>query len=861
MLNFLVRPKAIEEMESEDNEHTHYTLVSWFGLAYIVIYILHITSLFSFFPTSVKLTTAGFVFCMGPGLALYAVLAFFRKSNFPLLTLLVLSCSLGLTYNFLSNIFIFLFEPSLAQAMEGYLFVVALVYVFLLMKWKSLGITLFSIPGSFGQQTLIFSGLSFFAIAGVLFHQMPSGLYVEELIVLRKLFDNSVISATNIAFHDGEYTTYFFVPFYLFLAMSAKLSGIDILDIEGGMWPFTASISLLCFAAIMRHLSGNWVTVCVLMAMGLVHILFLNHPVSAELTVFAAFPDRYGLAAGVLIPLALFHFLIHVEHSRINIPAFVGLVYLIVEMTFIHARETLFFLGIVAMYAFIQAFDFKNNKDTLIRIFYLFCIVSGILLFYRYINLSIQGTLNAYISQMQNEMWAQFSQGLNEHGWLSLIGVPQFLVHGNGVWDSFQYANHFKQWERFPGFAFVPVTVCLLPVYVLAVDRPSLLLAPAAMAGFGLFSLFQGFHLLIGYIVGAPYIFDIFSVLFILGAFVFSDMARILGSLILLPSQSRFKRGREWTLILLVFLLSFVFFLNPDIGYATGVLEFEILVYLLTLIGVWVRANHFRMSNSSANDRARSAFEIENIKRWGWVKEAYSLPGRVAITAQCLAPTSRLLMISIVIGLFITGITFNSTLYALRLNDEQKWNLQEGKDVIIGKAFNKLSRLNLFYLSRQHDWRLPPSMVAYIRNNIPELQTWFGGHTLPIMAISNQYAPVLSVDGDVSFGFAANIFFLDNFYGVGTAKERFSKTSFLRMDFTEFLESQKDIAKLFGVLRDNGVQWVITRPREEQLMEHFLETSPLVRSNLALAFEAEGFKIFRCVYSSGKNNIRTVKVS
>ena len=64
-MNSRVLPEAIEILESQGREYNHYVLVSWFGIAYLVIYLLHITSVFSILPIPVKLTFAGFVFCMG----------------------------------------------------------------------------------------------------------------------------------------------------------------------------------------------------------------------------------------------------------------------------------------------------------------------------------------------------------------------------------------------------------------------------------------------------------------------------------------------------------------------------------------------------------------------------------------------------------------------------------------------------------------------------------------------------------------------------------------------------------------------------------------------------------------------------
>jgi hypothetical protein len=266
------------------------------------------------------------------------------------------------------------------------------------------------------------------------------------------------------------------VPFYLFIAMGAQFSGVDVIQAVPGLWAFTAGVSLLCMVAISRLMSGHWAAVAAIVAMTTFHALFLSQPMSNLVTVFAPFPDRYALAAGVLIPLALFHFLIHMGEKKINVPAFVGLVYLITEITFIHARETLFFIGIVLVCASIMLFDLKRNRQDLVRIFWLLCIVGVILLVYRQMNLAMQPDLDGFIARLRKDMVGHLLHGWEQYGIGSTFGLPQF--YGADIPDSFAYSDRFSLWSIFEGLGFVPIVICLLPVYALSVERPAMLLAP-----------------------------------------------------------------------------------------------------------------------------------------------------------------------------------------------------------------------------------------------------------------------------------------------------------------------------------------------------------------------------------------------
>ena len=118
-------------------EQCQQRLTLWFAIAFMGIYGVHLVGLYPMIPASIRLPLCGFVFCMGPGFALFSALSFSRTSRYPYLTLLVLSCSLGLTYNFIANVLIYVFQPSLARAMEVYLLFAGLLYLAILVDRKS----------------------------------------------------------------------------------------------------------------------------------------------------------------------------------------------------------------------------------------------------------------------------------------------------------------------------------------------------------------------------------------------------------------------------------------------------------------------------------------------------------------------------------------------------------------------------------------------------------------------------------------------------------------------------------------------------------------------------------------------------
>lgn len=819
-------------------------LAFWFGGAFLAICTLHVVGIYTMLPSSIRLPLCGFVFCMGPGFALFSALSLLRQSDYPYLTLLVLSCSLGLTYNFIANVAIYAWRPSLVQAMQVYLSVGCLLYVGVGVSWLRQGIVPWARWPRIRWSAVLGVGTALLVWSVVISNKTPPGLYVEELVILRKLFENSSISMSNIAFHADEYTTYFFVPFYQMLAMSAQFSGVDVLEVQQGLWPFTAAVSLLCLAAIAFQITGRWAAVAVIVTLGSLHGLFIPQPMSNALTVFAPFPDRYAFAAGVLVPLALFHFFIHMADRKMNIPAFVGLVYLIVEMTFIHARETLFFVGIVLVAACVMLLDYRERRHDLVRVMWLLVVVGLVLMAYRQINLTLQPDLGRFLSHLREDMIVQLQRGLDEHGVSSLLGIPQLHLD---QYDTFPYEHHFAYWGFTPGLVFIPAVVWILPFYVLLVDRLALLVLPLAIAAFGLFSLFQGLHLIVGIIVGVPFIFDIFSVLFILIVVVFADLLTLVGAFVVSPKGGRLRRFGVWGIALVggAVAMPLMMSRNTPTGFAAGNAVLEMVLYGVTVGCIVVRAAQLKRGIGAEVAHSGVAAQAPLLERLK-LGRSLRVPSRKALAALLMARPHALIWAAVCLagGVMLPALWFSS--WPNRGEGTREVSrVATGTSDVLSRLYNGLDQQHLFHVAPDLSWRLPPEIVSYVRQEIPELQTWFGGHTMPVLMISNQYAPILSVSGALNPGFFANVPFVEQLQGAEAAKQfRLSSSTVQLGDVSRLLETGPDPRRSFDLLRRYGVQWVITRPSEGETMDRLVAANADVRRLLALHIESEGYRIY-----------------
>jgi hypothetical protein len=160
-------------------------------------------------------------------------------------------------------------------------------------------------------------------------------------------------------------------------------------------------------------------------------------------------------------------------------------------------------------------------------------------------------------------------------------------------------------------------------------------------------------------------------------------------------------------------------------------------------------------------------------------------------------------------------------------------------------AFNAIATQRGFEMARTHDFYFPPSMADHIRNRLPPMQTWFGGHTLPVVALDNQYAITLTVGGLMSAGFILNNRFLAEYFGESTGDYLHAADRLDWGDFSFYLGSEMHMERLVAYLRANGVGYIITRPSEEKYLDDIAARWPRFAAHFSQLYHAEGFRIYR----------------
>ena len=450
------------------------------------------------------------LFTLAPGYLLVLLLQARGRHRYGFLTLSLLSTSLGFSWNFLTNVAVFLLGPNIEQTVTVYVCTVAVSYALaLIVRFvfrrgaEPHRIAIAPIPAACGAVGVCL-------IYVLILHREPSFFYVEEFTILRKILSVPSISFDNIGYERGDRTTYIFVPFYLAVAMVTKYLDVDVFIGYLAVWPFTALISLACIAKLSQLLSGRMEPAVILMAAAIFAVLFVHIRPSVYRVELLPLPDRYSVAEGVLLPLALFHFFMHINNERFNPAMLTGLVYLIVENTFIHAKETLYILGIFTVYAVMLWIQPRWDRARLGRTLSVIGLVVAMVGVYALVNALSNTELLMHLAERRSSYAQNLLNGLQQYGALVFFRDGEPLGYRETLRWSVDYAN--AKW--------LIALLLLLPIYVWRAERFDALLLPTAIAAMMLLVASFGLSSLIVIIVGEPDILRIGSTITILSFIV-----------------------------------------------------------------------------------------------------------------------------------------------------------------------------------------------------------------------------------------------------------------------------------------------------------------------------------------------------
>jgi hypothetical protein len=453
---------------------------------------IYLTGVHSSLSPYITIPLALLEFSLVPGFLLQSFLQMFRPSRYGFHVLLLLSTSLGFTTNFLVNLTVFIVNPNIHQIVYAYVIVVFACYSIMLAKLFFAPPELFKYRHSIKPAFVIGICILIAVLCFLILHRDPPYYYIEEIIVLRKLAGLPHIHFDQLGYSPGDRTTYIFVPFYLFVSMVSTFLNADPLVGYMAVWPFTAMISIGCTIQILHFIAGDRrAAVLVLLLACCAAIFWTVHPSVWRVDLIPP-PDRYAVAAGVLLPLALFHFFAHITDENFNVAMLIGLVYLIVENTFVHAKETLYVLAIFSVYVLVLLSERRINWIKTKRALTVIALVVALVAGYATINALTNPELSMHLATGRNAFAAAIVDDWYRAGVWSLLEAASTIGYRQAT-----------SWPLFFGDAtWMYLVFAALPFYVSRMDRPEAIFLPLAISVLLLVSASRALVNLVGMVVG-----------------------------------------------------------------------------------------------------------------------------------------------------------------------------------------------------------------------------------------------------------------------------------------------------------------------------------------------------------------------
>lgn len=835
-----------------------------FGLAISLVFLcllVELAGLARLLPTPLLALMGAALFAAAPGFLVLSYLSFLQQHRYSALTIFLLSTSLSFTCSFLLNIVIFALKTDIEQAYLGYLVVLGGCYGLLaVVLWRRLpGLAPAVAEALWAYRfRLAYGAAVVVGLTAIMLLRSHPGLFIEELFIVRKLADLPEIRVDNLSLLPNSDTTYIFLPFSLFLSLVSRFADADVFTITLLTGTYLAVLSYAIVVKLTLLFTESRGAVLVASVMFAAFALAAPLLTSDRVSFLLPPADRYAVASAILLPLAMFHFLIHMRDERINAAMLIGLIYLIVEISFVHARETVFFIGFAFCYLLV-ILAAGQDRAAVMRCATVIAIVCAILVGYRFVALARAPELGSHVRDMAEIMRQMLATAWSDGNWAALLGYEPLV----GPEGSVTRPYNTRQFAEMPGFRFVPFMISLLPIYVLAADRGLRVLLAVTAAGLVLFSLTPGLQLVVGAVVGSWHVFGIFSFLVLLLFIMFADLLARAPSLIgYYWSDAKVPRRARWLFVaLLLFGLAVTFGglllflahhakLGPPVR---GFIEWfggESVAVVETLLGL-IESPYATRSRTIELLVVLGTLGIAFVKlspRLGWG----TLPldaGRAAERAPAarLAPLMACAAFVVCVPYSIGSKSGDSFKIAgLPLTPETP--AYGGSLCPAGPTPEVLTCVNdarllavIGSLAGSGRVGMPASLVDFVRNEVPPGQVWLGTETIAVMIAGPHYAPVMTSRQWLTGAFLINDAFRDEtIRGMPYAD---GEMQVLRFDLARFLESEEGRSRLIRAIVDHDVDWLIGGPLDAARVRALLAQDPSLAALFPVAFDRDGFLV------------------
>ena len=779
-------------------------------------------------PVAIRFAAGLIVFGLSPGLLIAGPLLAGRSRTVGPADFVISVFTCSFSCNLIFNIVLFLSDVSFADLAHAYVVAQALGYV-LWGAWAWRGRRERALAGEPARTVevhgaMLFSGLVLTIAAAALtyiaYANGPPPVNPEELVSLRKLAENPTVRYDNLFFRNGDPSTYLFVPFQILIVGTSLLAHLDVVLTYSLFWGVTTALSIAILTRLAFLMFGR-AEVAAVVCLTMILIGFFDpRSVIFDAGIVTPYPNRYGFGSGVLLPLCLVLFWSILRDPRTHIWRWALLTYLVIETTFVHARETILAMGAMAAVFVLLAARGRQYRAELLRIAGIMAVIVTVLLAYKYVNLSFAPQLDAYVSGLSSASRDAAARMIEERGlWSAMVaeapGRVSIGVDATTTVDVSiaRYQDLFvATWNRsvddpeFLGRLYLPLVLLLLPVYALRARSIAEASLALVLAGLGVITASGPLELWVAAVVGNPEVFVAYNLIFVAALFVFGDVVdRTAAAIARLPDRSRI--GTIPVLLASAALPVIVFTLTAPIlewRAALGNLWTPPVAWFLITASIAAIGYRFSMSELPLVFRGHSG-------------HAKPLP---LLAAGCIA-------IAVMIPTLRESVVWRENPFTPEYPSSRfTGDLVDDYDIL--DASNRLDPV-----------AYPVDLIRFFRESLPPNQTVLSRDTLALALPAPHFGAVVSSAGRIPPSFIANSEYLRAF---ARREDEFA--------FAPYFTDEEGRRLFRDMLQQLHVDIVIVDPAESTAVRDSIERHDDLRAMLQPVFESEGFLVYRSTPST-----------
>jgi hypothetical protein len=787
-------------------------------------------------PISLRFIVGVIVFGISPGMLIVGPFLSSRKYQLDTSDLVISVVTCSFSCNLVLNAVLFALHWSLTDLVRAYVFVQLAGYAAWGAWFYSRGYSVASATPRVAPETSLprwlFTAL-LAASAAVVYIMFVNGAPItnsEELVWLRKLVENPSVRYDNVSYRLGDPSTYLFVPFQIFIGGASIVARADLALTYSLFWGVTTALSIFVITRLAYVVFGRAEVAALACLWMLAIALFEPDSMIYGAGLVVPFPNRYGFAGGVLLPLILLLFWSVLRDQRVHLWRWALLIYVAVEVTFVHARETLLGVGMMVAALAILAVRPGPNRRTILRIALVIAITGVVLVAYKKVNLALAPDLDAYVGAMTRACRTALVRLLADHGPTDLlsVGVPRFteVVVDGSTPIKIGFSTYDVMFLDTWGYKLLarlclPLALVILPFYALRARSVAELSVAAMLAGLGVV-LRSGFlNLVVSAIVGSPEILIVYNVIALLSLLVVCAAVWDLGA-----SLARWARVPPARISIS----------GSTQSGSTKTLSVALSLWLLinaAVVGVVVWSYY-------STDRI-VAWVGDFAARWrGPFGQAMMAATVLAIVYRAIRrdlPVFAPVQPAPPLALFTSGCLMAALLLPV-VQRSPVWEKNPFTPAYPSYRFTGDFVKDYPMLVAPASKKLDPSpypveVVQYFRQSLPPNRTLLASDALALMERVPHFAAVLSNKGEVASQYIVNNTYLRDYSRSGT-----------NYAIAPFLEDDDGVRAFAAMLSDFRIDVILVDPKESDAVRAARERSDVLRSQLRPVFDAGGYVIY-----------------